>query len=177
MFNTHTNTCLHPPTNTYTCTHTCQGWAIYKRWWCIFPPQRLLADFFIAASVNFELNYMWIIHSACAVSLYNINRPRTVAERKNTFGGFTIYLSPTFGHNSTNCPPLHAHTHTYTHIHTYIHTYTCTHIHVDRTCVCTCVCLSVCLSVCMCVLVYIMFVCAYMYVWGCVHAIWTLPSW
>ena len=36
---------------------------------------------------------------------------------------------------------------------------------------CVYMCLSVCLYKCVCVLVYIMFVCAYMYVWGCVHAI------
>ena len=84
-----------------------------------------------------------------------------MAERKNTFGGFTIYLSLTFGDNSTNCPPLHAHTHTYTHI----HTYTCTHIHVHRTCVCTCVCLSVCMCVCACV--YYVCVCIHVCVGVC----------
>ena len=73
-----------------------------------------------------------------------------MAERKNAFGGFTIYLSPTFGDNS---PPLYAHTHTYTHI----HTYTCTHIHVHRTCVY--MCLSVCLYVCVCYVCVCIHVC------------------
>ena len=74
-----------------------------------------------------------------------------MAERKNTFGGFTIYLSPTFGDNSTNCPPpacTYAHVHSHTYIHMYTHT--CTP--------CVYMCLSVCLYVSVC------------YVCVCIHA-------
>ena len=65
----HTHTCRHARIHTHTQTHVHK----YTQTHVYTHPETHI--------------HVVYIHSACAVSLYNINRPRTVAEiKKNTFG-------------------------------------------------------------------------------------------
>ena len=121
----HTNTCLHPPTNTYTCiyTHMPGVGNFTKGGGVFFSPQRLLADFFIAVSVNFELNF---IHST--------NCP------------------PLHAHTHTYTH-IHTYIHMYTHTCTpYMCVYMCLSVCMC-VCACVYyvyVCIHVCVGVCSC---------------------------